>query len=127
MSNPENDKKTVERIVQETDYLWTKGETYTFSIGSFISDFRYEGCSSHGKTLKFRTGNLGRLSRLYAKISGKQLGLIQDLKLGEFYKLGRVINTDENFGITPLELVPKDNELDYAVKTKLALPKFKRH
>ncbi len=118
--------KTVENIVSETEYLWVKGETYKFSIGSYLSDFKYEGCMPDGKTLKFRTGNLGLLSRIYAKITGKQPGNVQTLNLGEFYSLGRVINTDEKFGLTPLELVPKDNEPDYILKTKLALPKFKK-
>jgi len=116
----------INKIVEETEYFWTKGETYTFSIGNYISDFKYEGCMPDSKTLKFRTGNLGLLARIYAKITGKQLGNVQTLNLGEFYKLGRVINTDEKFGLTPLELIPENNEHDYILKTKLALPKFKK-
>ncbi|MDP2907451.1 MAG: hypothetical protein Q8O03_05925 [Nanoarchaeota archaeon] len=126
MTKDEENKKTVDKIVSETEYLWVKGETYKFSIGNYVSDFKYEGCMPDGKTLKFRTGNLGLISRLYAKITGKQPGNVQTLNLGEFYSLGRVINTGERFGITPLELVPKNNETDYILKTKLALPKFKK-
>lgn len=126
MAKDEETKKTVDKIVNETEYLWVKGETYNFSIGNYVSDFKYEGCMPDGKTLKFRTGNLGLLSRIYSKITGKQPGNIQTLNLGEFYSLGRVINTDEKLGITPLELVQKNNETDYILKTKLALPKFKK-
>lgn len=120
------DAKTIDCIVSETEYLWEKGTTYTFSIGGYVSDFKYEGCMPDGKTLKFRTGNLGLLARLYSKITGKQPGDVQTLNLGEFYKLGRVINTNEQFGLTPLELIQKNNQEDYILKTKLALPKFKR-
>lgn len=120
------DVKTIDRIVSETEYLWEKGKTYTFSIGNYLSDFRYEGCLPDGKTLKFCIGNLGLLARLYAKIIRKQPGTMKILNIGEFYQLGRVINTDERFGITPLEIIQKDNEKDYFLKTKLALPKFKK-
>lgn len=117
---------TINKIVEETEYLWEKGKTYTFSIGNYVSDFKYEGCMADGKTLKFNTGNLSLISRIYAKITGKKPGTMQTLTLGEFYKLGRVINTDETFGITPLELIQKNQETDYILRTKLALPKFKK-
>lgn len=117
------DKKPVKYRFEEEEFQWRKGKVLTYTYDELRSvDIRYGGCLDDGETLEFRVGDLGLLAKLWQKITKKEPGEPQLVKIGEFYSLGSMRSTGEKFGFTPLELMARNDEKDYIVKVKFISP-----
>ena len=122
-------KNNWNHILEESDIQWPKGEILTYSYNGGYCMYRYDGASEDGSQIYFRTGNLGLMAHLFAKLTKKEIGIEQIHQLEEFVELIGVKPSSKakeysmTCGFTPLELVAKGDEHDRMLKVKTYWPK----
>ena len=124
--NSENTNKSDDWQVKIEEMQWLKGETFCFMIGLQPLNLKYTGSINNGESVKFKLKNHRFLQKLWAIITRTKPGIIQIVKIGDFFETSRLNSNNKiRSGFSPVELVGKDDEPDYILRIVLHQP-FKK-